>query len=303
MKCEQSILKPRALKRGDKIMILSPSGIIKPQFVYETMSVLADNGFKACVGEHTFDRYLTYAGTAENRLKDFEKAFLDPETRAILCSRGGYGAVQLLEALDRIPLRNDPKWIIGYSDVTALHGLMTKHGIESIHSPMAKHISSEKGKDEYTRRLFSLLLGESQTIEIAPHPLNRVGESEGFMTGGNLAVMAGLLSTPFNLIEPGTILFIEDISEQIYKVERIFYTLRLSGVLEKLSGLIVGQFTNYTDPFSRTHEEIISAMVEDFSYPVVFNFPVGHVKDNLPLLCSAKTKLTVSTEKVRLIQS
>lgn len=295
MRDSLDILTPRPLRHGDKIAIVSPAGIIKPQIVYNCLPVLADQGWVPYVGENTFKRYATYAGTADERYSDLETALLDPDTRAILCSRGGYGAVHLLDRLNRLPLREDPKWIIGYSDISALHALMTAHGIKSIHAPMAKHISNFNGRDEHSQRLFSILSGNEPSFKAGGHRLNRSGEAEGKLVGGNLAVIAGLLSTPFDVIKPGRILFIEDIAEPIYKTERILYSLKLSGVLGELAGLIVGRFTDYApDRGMQTMEEMIAEMTAEYSYPVAFNFPVGHVDNNTPMVCSSKVRLNVT---------
>ena len=295
------ILTPRPLVHGDRIAILSPSGIVKPQLVYDCLPVLADQGWVPYVCENAFKRCEGYAGTDAERYADLETALLDPDTRAIFCSRGGYGAVHLLERLDRLPLRDDPKWIIGYSDISALHALMTRHGIKSIHAPMAKHISQSEGRDEDSRRLFSLLSGSTPEARTGGYSLNRQGSAEGLLVGGNLAVIAGLISTPFDVIRPGSILFIEDIAEPIYKTERILYTMKLNGTLASLAGLIVGQFTDYApDRGASTMEEMISHMVEDYDYPVAYNFPVGHVRHNIPMLCSSKVRLGVTSGTTKL---
>ena len=294
---ELPILTPRPLRRGDRIAMVSPAGIIKPQIVYNCLPVLADRGWIPYVGENTFNREGTYAGTDDERYSDLETAFLDPDTRAIICARGGYGAVHLLDRLDRLPLRDDPKWVVGYSDISALHALMTRKGIKSLHAPMTKHIAQFLGEDDDSRLLFKKLEGATPDVEVEAHPLNRPGKAEGLLVGGNLAVIAGLVSTPFDVIRPGTILFIEDIAEPIYKVERILYTLRLSGALGSLGGLIVGQFTDYApDRNSPTMEAMISRMVETFDFPVAFGFPVGHVDHNIPMTCSSKVVLDVSSD-------
>ena len=292
---ERPILTPRPLRHGDRVAIVSPAGIIKPQVVYNSLPVLADCGWVPYVGKNTFGRFGTFAGTDDERYADLEAALLDPDTRAIICSRGGYGAVHLLDRLDRLPLRDDPKWIVGYSDISSLHALMTRHGIKSVHAPMTKHISENRGRDTDSRRLFEILSGATPDLRAGGHPLNRPGEAEGLLVGGNLAVIAGLLSTPFDVIRPGRILFIEDIAEPIYKVERILYTLRLSGVLGQLAGLVVGRFTDYApDRGSASMEEMISRIVADYSYPVAYGIPVGHVDHNVPLVCSSLVRLEVT---------
>ncbi len=290
------ILTPPPLKHGDRIAIVSPAGIIKPQLVYTALPVLTDEGWVPYVGEHTFNRHGTYAGTDEERYSDLETALTDPDTRAIICSRGGYGAVHLLERLNKLPLRDDPKWIVGYSDISALHALMSAHGIKSIHAPMTKHIAERHGRDEDSQRLFAMLRGETPTVTVRPFEKNRRGKAEGLLLGGNLAVISGLISTPFDVFKPGSILFIEDVSEPIYKVERILYTLRLNGTLEKLGGLIVGRFTNYVaDRDNATMEDMIETMVADYDYPVAYNVPIGHVEHNIPMLCSSTVELDVNS--------
>lgn len=298
----EPVITPRPLAKGDRIAIVSPAGIIKPQLVYNCLPVLADRGWVPYVGENTFNRAGTYAGTDEERYKDLETALTDPDTRAIICARGGYGCVHLLDRLDRLPLRDDPKWIVGYSDISALHALMTKHGIKSIHAPMTKHIAQHLGKDDDSLLLFSELEGATPDIESEGHPLNCHGKAEGLLVGGNLAVIAGLVSTPFDVIRPGRILFIEDIAEPIYKIERILYTLRLSGALGSLAGLVVGQFTDYApDRNSASMEEMISRMVEPYSFPVAFGFHVGHVDHNVPMICSSTVRLEVDRNFSKLV--
>lgn len=293
---------PAPLRPGDRVAILSPSSIIKPQVVYTAMPVLADEGWVTYVGEHTFDRDGSYAGTDEARYSDLETALLDPDTRAIFCARGGYGAVHLLEALDRLPLADDPKWIVGYSDISALHALMQKHGVQSIHAPMMKHISESGGRDADSQRLFALLRGERQEIKLPGNRLDRTGTATGVLFGGNLAVCAGLIGTPFSPLRPDTILFVEDIAEPIYKVERIFYNLRLGGILGSLRGLIVGRFTDYaSDRDNSSMEEMISHLVADYTYPVAFGVPIGHVSHNIPLVCGRETTLTVTPTSVTIV--
>lgn len=297
-------LTPRPLREGDRVAILSPASIIKPQVVYQAMPYISDQGWSVYTGRHTFDRYGTYAGTDDDRYADLERALLDPYTRAIICSRGGYGAVHLLERLSKLPLRDDPKWIVGYSDITALHALMSANGIQSIHAPMCKHIATQEGSDPDSLRLFSLLRGENPPVEFEDHPYNRRGTVTGSLLGGNLAVAAGLISTPFSPFREGSILFIEDIAEPIYKVERIFYTLRLSGMLGSLGGLIVGRFTDYNpDDDNESMEAMIARVTAGYDYPIVFGAPIGHVDHNIPMLCSSMATLTVDSLGATLTQA
>lgn len=291
------LLFPRPLTEGDRIAIVSPSSVIDPLLVESTLPILKAQGWIPYVAPHALDRHGNFAGRDEDRLEDLRAALLDPQTRAVLCSRGGFGAVHLIELLNRLPLRDDPKWLIGFSDISALHALMSTNGIVSVHSPMCRHLVREGAEDSDSLRLFSLLRGERGPVEFGADFRNRPGFASGPLVGGNLAVTAGLLSTPFDIFKPGTILFIEDIAEPIYKVDRILHTLRLNGVLSRLGGLIVGQFTQYKPgQDGRVMEDMIADMVRDYPYPVAFNVPVGHVDHNVPLLYSAPVTLTVTSD-------
>lgn len=300
---DSHIIIPAPLSNGDKIVILSPAGITRPQNVYNALPVLQSYGWEPYTSENAFGRFGTYSGTADQRYADLEAALLNPEVKAILCSRGGYGVVHLLDRLDRLPLRENAKWIIGFSDISALHALMHRHGIASIHGPMAKHIATNNGEDIDSQSLFNILRGERPTYYIDPHPLNRHGEAEGTLIGGNMAVLTGLINTPFDVFKPDTILFIEDVSEPVYKIERMMYQLKLSGILGQLKGLIVGAFTEYSpDVDNKSMEEMISEMVSEYDYPVAYGIPFGHGNDIMPFIESLPCHLTVNSEGVNIIQ-
>lgn len=306
-------ISPDPLTEGSKIAIVSPSGAVKAQYVHQAVPVLRAQGWQVEVSPHALGRHNTYSGTAEQRYADLEAAILDPEVKAIFCSRGGYGAVHLLERLDKLPLRDNPKWIIGYSDITALHALMNRHGIESIHAPMASHIADTKGKDDDTKALFDLLKGVPVTQRFKSDKRNIPGDATGRLVGGNLAVFADLISTPFDMLAPveadskapaeDLILFLEDVSEPVYKTERIMYQLRMAGVLDRVKGLIIGQFTEYNpDVDGSSMEDMIARVTEGLDIPVAFKAPVGHVKHNIPLVESRLTTLRVTPEAVEVIQ-
>lgn len=293
------LIKPAPLEKGDRVAILSPASIIKPQNVFSALHVLHRQGWVPYIGNSALNRYGTYAGTDDERYGDLEAAFLDPTTKAIFCSRGGYGVVHLLERLNRLPLRENPKWLVGFSDISALHALLSSHGIASLHAPMTSHFTSFGGEDEDAGALFDLLRGGNVHYRIPAHEYNRTGKVVAPLVGGNLAVLTGLIKTPFDLFMPGTVLFIEDVSEPVYKIERMMYQLRLSGVLSQLSGLIVGRFTEYVpDVDNASMEAMIRNMVEPYNYPVAFNVPVGHVDHNIPLIESAQVTLSVETDYV-----
>lgn len=288
---------PQPLQPGDKIAIVSPAGIVNPDFVYSAIQVLSNEGWQPYIGQHALEQQGSFSGSIDDRFEDLKNAFLDPETRAILCSRGGYGAVHLLERLSAIPLKQDPKWLIGFSDISALHALMVSKGIASIHAPMAKHLAQENGTDSNSYQLFEILRGWRPKYQWDSHPLNRCGNTSGKLIGGNLAVLQALINTPYDVFKKGIILFIEDIGEPIYKVQRMLYQLRLSGILQSLKGLIVGQFTNYhPDANFPDMETMISEIIAPYNYPVAFNAPIGHVNNNTPLIIGSEITFSVTNK-------
>lgn len=291
---KQDIIFPQPLKDGDLIAICSPAGHVDANKVYGAKKVLEAQGWRVRIMPHALGQHGNYSGTDSERLSDMVDALTDPEVRAILCSRGGYGVVHILEELDDIDLRNDPKWIIGYSDISALHALATRHGIASIHASMAGHIM--KGSSDIDNAaLFAILRGRNEVFTFpACQRYDRPGTATGRLIGGNLAVLADLIGTKFDVFEPGTILFLEDIAEPIYKIERILYQLRIKDILPKLAGLMVGQFTEYTsDKSYHTMEAMISDMVSPYHYPVAFDVPIGHVSHNIPVIENATVTLKV----------
>lgn len=295
---------PRPLRKGDKVAIISPASIIKPEYVEGAVATLAEAGFRPVVMPHALGRHGSFSGTAEERLADFRQALADPEVRAIVCSRGGYGCVHLLEKLAGVEaIGEDPRWLVGFSDVSALHALWGSRGIASVHASMTKQLA--KGVDDPLNRELLGLLCEPEAFrgtDWEPHPYNHYGTAEAIAAGGNLAVISELTETPFNVIRPGEILVIEDIAEPIYKVERILYRLKLSGVLQNLAGLVVGQFTDYRPSADHAAmEDMIRDMVAPYGYPIAFNAPFGHVDGNRPLLLNQRSRLTVDASGASLV--
>lgn len=285
---------PAPLKRGDKIAICSPAGKIKPEIVEKAVEVLEGEGWRVEVMPHALGANGSFSGTIDERYSDLKAALTDPEVRAIICSRGGYGVVHNLDRLAQLPLADDPKWIVGFSDISALHALMASKGIASIHSSMCAAIK-DGAKNPDNAELFAMLRGGRPAYVFDGHAYDRQGIANGTLLGGNLAVLSELVDTPFDILKPDTILFIEDVSEPIYKIERQLYQLRLSGVMGKLKGLIVGQFTDYkSDDNWPDMETMIRDAVAGYDFPVAYGIPVGHVDHNLPMLEGAKVTLKVS---------
>ncbi len=307
----KEIIKPAPLREGDMIAIISPATTVKEEYITGAADMLRREGFRVEVmpsANGPADG--SYASCFESRLADLRNALLDPDVKCILCARGGYGCNHLLPYISPKEIRENPKWLIGFSDISALHALWLTSGVASLHAPMAKHLTLLPSDDPATSAMLAILRGEQDVDYIVkPSPYNRLGEATGRLQGGNLAVLNGLAATPYDIlwVQPGedVILFIEDISEGIYAVERMLIRLDLAGVLSRIKGLIVGQFTEYRpDRNFPTMEEMISTLLKRRgidNIPVAFNFPTGHVDCNLPLIEGERVKLTVTPDKVSLI--
>lgn len=290
---------PPRLNKGDKVIIISPSGKIDKKFLEGACKRLESWGLKVTMGKHARSSSGRFAGTVRQRLSDFQNALDNEKIKAVICSRGGYGAIHLIDKLDFTLFRNQPKWIFGYSDITLLHELCQHNGFVSVHSPMARHLAVEPEDDICTQSFRNILFGELPFYKCEGHKLNRKGMATGILRGGNLSVLYGLRGTKYDFPAEGTILFIEDIGEPPYHIDRMMNNLKLGGILENISGLIIGQFTEYEEDQSLGREvyELISDVVKEYEYPVCFNFPVGHVSMNYPLICGSKVELNV-TKKV-----
>lgn len=293
---------PAALQSGDTIALISPASQVKHHYIDAATRRLEEWGFRVLKGEHVYDSYGNFAGTAEQRLSDLREALCNPDVKAILCTRGGYGAVHLLEGITPEEIRRNAKWLIGFSDISALHAAWVRAGVASLHASMAKHLTEEGDDHVVTRYFRDILAGQRPCYYVASHPFNKDGSVSARIVGGNMAVLCGLLRTPYDIFSEGTILFIEDVGERTYKVERMLYNLELAGVLPHLAGLIVGRFTEYDeDPGMRaTMYEMIASRVSRYGYPVCFDFPVGHVTDNYPIIEGVDVAFTVASQGVTL---
>ena len=295
----ETMLFPPYLKKGDKVMIISPSGKIDKNFLAGAGKCLESWGLKVVMGAHAEGSFGRFAGTVRQRVSDLQKALDNEKIKVILCSRGGYGAIHLIDKVDFTAFKEHPKWLLGYSDITLLHELFQYNGYASVHSLMARHLSVEPEDDPCKQALKDLLFGETPQYHFEGHKLNKKGIATGILRGGNLSVIHGLRGTKYDIPAKETILFIEDIGERPYHIDRMMNNLRLGGILENLSGLIIGQFTEYEEDVSLGREvyEMISDIVKPYEYPVCFNFPVGHVQKNYPMICGSKVELNV-TKKV-----
>lgn len=298
------MIRPAKLQPGDGIAIISPASAVKEEYIDGAARLLSEAGFRPVVMPHAKGPAAgSYAAPEADRASDLLSALGNPEIKAILCARGGYGCVHLLPHVSPASVRANPKWLIGFSDVSALHALWMKSGVASIHGPMAKHLTEEGLSHHATAHLLRLLT-ESPEMDYrsAASPLNRHGHATGVLAGGNLAVLNGLAATEFDILssgqdDEGRIIFLEDISEPIYAVERMLTRLSLSGALKRARGLVFGQFTEYRpDRNFKTMEEMADALLRRAGIsdiPVAFGFPTGHLADNLPLVEGAAVALTV----------
>jgi len=292
---------PPFLKKNDEIRIISPSGFIDESLIDGATNTLKKWGLSVSQGRFAREQYGRFAGTQAQRIADLQNALDDDKVRAIICSRGGYGLMQIIDKIDFSQFIKNPKWIAGFSDITILHCAISRFGIASIHSPMAKNIS-EQIQSISVLHLKNILFGKKSEYNIENQVFNRFGQAKGKIIGGNLSVLMGLRGTHYEPDFSGKILLLEDIGEQPYHIDRMLQNLRLGGVFESLAGLIVGQFTEYEeDPqMLKTVYELIADVVCEYDFPVCFNFPVGHCESNFPVIFGTENTLSVCDKGVNL---
>jgi len=296
---------PPYLQKGDTIGLVCPAGFMPVEKVSECIRVLNENwGFTMKVGTTIGQQYNYFSGTDEERIADFQHMLDDDNVKAILCARGGYGISRIIDKIDFARFKENPKWIIGFSDVTILHShIYRNYYISTLHGPMANAFNDDGFKTQYVQSLRHALEGKKVKYQCPMHGFNRKGEGIGELVGGNLALLVHLIVTDSDVKTKGRILFIEDVGEYLYNVDRMMYQLKRSGKLDKLAGLVVGGFTDMKDterPFGQTAQEIIRDAVAEYDYPVCFDFPVSHRKENYALKIGVGHKLKVGKNKVTL---
>lgn len=290
---------PKYLKEGSVIGITCPSGYVSEERVAYAVTVLNKWGFSVKKGKTIGTGEFYFSGTDDERLADLQQMMDDPTIDAILMGRGGYGMSRIIDRLDFSGFLNNPKWICGFSDFTVLHHhLQSQHNFGSLHSPMCGAFKPETEQAEYLQYVYTALTGGSLQYNIPPSPYNRAGSATATLTGGNLAILAHLTGSVSEVDTTGKILFIEDIGEHLYNVDRMLLNLKRAGKLDNLAALLVGSFTEMQDterPFGQTIEQIIADKVKEYPYPVCFNFPCGHQEVNYPLVLNAVHSLEVTT--------
>lgn len=304
---DQKIKIPAYLQQGDTIGITSPAGYITVADIQPAVDRLQAWGFKVKMGATIGKRDFSFGGTDAERAADLQTLINDKETKAILCARGGYGLVRIIDAIDCKPLKKNPKWIIGFSDVTVLHGFLQQQvGIASIHSKMCnsfpdKWEEADALQQQSIQSIADCIIGKKMQYEAPYHIANKTGVSNGILVGGNLRTIETLAGSRSDYQTEGKILFVEDTGEYLYSIDRMFWNLKRSGKLSKLKGLIIGGFKiKKDDPgeeFGKTLQEIVLEKVSQYNYPVCFDFPVGHQKNNMALKCGVTHTLTVNNEK------
>ena len=295
------MIKPQSLRSGDCVAIVSPAGALQQtEMLHAAADRLATWGLKVIIAPHASARDGYFAGSIDERADDFLAALRDDSIKAIFCSYGGYGCVHLLPRIGDEIARN-PKWIIGMSDCSALLAAAVSNGNMSLHAVQCRHLA-QKGGDESSEYLRKTLFGWLPQYSLPAHPLNRHGSAKGTIVGGNLSVLSALISTPYDILKPERILFIEDINEPLYKIERMLYTLKLSGVLGSLKALVVGSFSGCKEnkDLGGTVYELIRRMVDEYDYPVCFDFPAGHGGECYPLIEGATANLEINAEGVEI---
>jgi muramoyltetrapeptide carboxypeptidase len=306
------ITTPPYLKPGDTIGITCPAGYMTYEKAATCISTLQHWGYKVKVGKMLGSDSTNYfSGTDDERLAEFQRFLFDDEVKAILCARGGYGTSRIIDRINFKKFRKKPKWIIGYSDITVLHAhIYSNYKIASLHAPMAgafndgvhaDNIAGGVEENEYIQSLRNALEGKKSRVSCAPHDFNRKGEAVGELVGGNLALLAHIVGSPSDLKTKGRILFVEDIGEQLYNIDRMFLQLKRAGKLDRLAGLIIGGFTDIKDterPFGKTAYELLRDAVKEFDYPVCFGFPVSHATENHALKVGVGYKLKVAGKRV-----
>lgn len=299
------MIQPKFLQAGDVIGIFAPARKISEAEVLPAIKMIEEAGFRVKLAPGLFASDRQFAGEDASRAADLQSLINDPQVRAILCARGGYGTVRIIEHIDWRRLSLDPKWVIGYSDVTVLHSHIQRHlFMQTIHGPMPVNFTQE-GNGQALQSLWELLSGKMQQYRISPHSLNRAGDTEGMLCGGNLSVLYSLLGSPSDLEPDGKILFLEDLDEYLYHIDRMMMNLKRNRWFERISGLLVGGLTDMNDnavPFGRSAEEIVREAVEPYRFPVAFGFPAGHQPDNRAMLMGGFLRMRVGgTEAATLI--
>ncbi len=291
------MISPKYLTQGDKIAIISTARKITKEEVAPAIKKFNDWGLNVVLGKNIFNSYNQFAGTDDERLSDLQQMLNDNSIKAIMCSRGGYGTARIIDKINFDEFIKNPKWLVGYSDITVLHSKINMLNIESIHATMPINFPKSNEDTESIISLKKALFGEQIKQEIKSHKFNKTGSAKGTLIGGNLSILYSLRGTSLDLDTDNKILFIEDLDEYLYHIDRMMQNLKLGNKLENLKGLIVGGMCDMNDnttPFGKNAYEIINEAVAEYDYPVCYNFPAGHIKQNLALILGRKIEIEIN---------
>ncbi len=286
-------IRPVYLKAGDTVAIIATSNAVTQSEVSNGKAILESWGLKVVEADNLYNQDGRYAGTVAERVEGLQKMIDNPNVKALIAARGGYGCAQIVDKVDFYPLERNPKWIVGYSDLTVLHSIANNRGLETIHGAMATNFSNETSVSNLKKALF----GNYQEVSIIKNSDCIEGTAEGRLVGGNLSIIYSLCGTYFDYNTKNAILFIEETGEYYYAIDRMLTNLRLSGKLSYLKGVVVGQFTNVTQGSDKPLNEIILEKVRDLGIPVMYGVQAGHGSPNLPLYMGRPVKLEVNSEK------
>ena len=306
-KMTSEIIQPPYLKKGDTVAIVAPSGILKnrEREVQQAKDLLKNWGLNVVVGDHVFSKANHFAGTDDERCEDLQKVMEDPKISAIWRARGGYGTVRILDKLDYTKFKEHPKWIIGYSDITALHNQLHNNGFQSLHALMCVSLTKDLSEIKETVDTFkSTLFGKPVSYILEGSSDNKIGKATGPLVGGNLTMLHTMLGSDESLDTSGKILFIEEIGEYKYHIDRMLQSMKRAGYFENLGGLIVGDMTKLrknTTLWGSSIEQLILDALADYDFPIAFNMPAGHEKDNRALVLGKTVTLDVSKDSSSVI--
>jgi muramoyltetrapeptide carboxypeptidase len=302
-KMTNTLIQPPYLKAGDTVAIVAPSGVLngRDKEVNQAKELLRSWGLNVVVGDHVFNKANHFAGTDNERAEDFQKALDNPNIKAIWCARGGYGTVRMIDKLDYTKYKENPKWVIGYSDITAIHNQLNIEGSESIHAMMCTSLTDDLSEIEETLETFKCaLFGKSINYTIDGSSYNKTGSVTAPLVGGNLTLLHTMLGSKTSIDTSGKILFIEEIGEYKYHIDRMLQSLKRAGYFENLKGLIVGDMSKIrknTTPWGTSIEQLILDAVAEYDFPILFNFPAGHEDDNRALILGRTIQLTVGSKQ------
>lgn len=287
------MIQPSYLKKGDTVAIIATARKVSKEEIQPAVAFFESYGLSVVLGKNLFESCNQYAGTDIQRTEDLQWALNDKNIKAIIIARGGYGSVRLIEHIDFTEFKKHPKWLVGYSDVTVLHNAIHNQNVATLHATMPLNFTKN---NEATKSMIEALFGNLKEIEVEENYSNILGIAKGQLVGGNLSLLYSLSGTSFDINTDSKILFIEDLDEYLYHLDRMMMQLKLSGKLKNLKGLIVGGMTDMKDnpiPFGKFPEEIILDAVKEYNYPVCFDFPAGHIDRNLALYFGKEVELNV----------